>query len=60
MRGKGEFRLTSDTTEELTSKCLDVRAGEGRKAVVFQKVKHALTVEIGNDANVVSVVEALA
>jgi len=38
---------------------LNVAAGKGHKRVAFQKVKHALTQEICNDADVVAEVESI-
>ena len=45
--------------EELFRKLLDVRAGEWDKAVRLEEVKHTLSIEIGDDADVVPEVEAI-
>lgn len=50
---------TGYTREELSSKVLDLAAGERNKAVAFQEIKHALSEQIGDNANVVSVIEAI-
>jgi hypothetical protein len=44
----------------LARKELDVRAGEWREAVPLQKVEHALAIEVGDNADVIPEVEAVA
>jgi NAD kinase len=51
--------LTSYTREELSGKDLDMGTRERCEAVDFEKVKNALAVQVGDDANVISIVEAL-
>ena len=48
-----------DTGEQLLCKFLDVGAGKRNEAVGLEKVKHTLAVEVGDDADVVSEVEAV-
>lgn len=50
---------TGHTCEELSSKVLDLATGERNKAVSLEKVKHTLTEQIGDDADVVAVIEAI-
>jgi hypothetical protein len=45
--------------KELFSELLDVRAGEWDKAVGLEKVKHALAIEVGDNADMVPEVEAI-
>jgi hypothetical protein len=49
----------SDAGEELLCKLLDVGAGEWDKAVGLEEVKDTLSVEIGDDADVIPEVEAI-
>lgn len=49
----------SNTGEELLGKLLDVGAGERNKAVGLEEVKDTLSVEIGDNADVVPEVEAI-
>jgi hypothetical protein len=48
-----------DTRKQLSSKGLDVRARKWGELVDLQEVKHALPIEIGDDANMLSEVKAL-
>jgi hypothetical protein len=52
-------KLTGNTREELPGERLNVRARERSKVVGLQEVKHALPVEVRDDAYVVAKVEAL-
>lgn len=49
----------SHAGEELFRELLDVRAREWYEAIRLEKVKHALSVEIGDDADVVPEIEAI-
>ena len=51
--------LTGYTREELSGKGLNVCTGKRREVVGLQEVKHALPIEISDDADVVAKVEAL-
>ena len=51
--------LTGHTGQELTSEQLNVRIREWGEAVCLQEIKDALAVEVGDDANVISKVEAM-
>lgn len=44
----------------MTGKVLDLSAGKGHEAVAFEKIKDTLAQEIGNNANVVAIVETVA
>ena len=56
----GEKIHTGDAREQLAGKELDVRIREWRETIALQKVEHALAVEVGDDADVVPEVEAVA
>lgn len=49
----------SHTSEELFRELLDVGAWEWHKTIRFEEVEHALSVEIGDNADVVPEVEAI-
>lgn len=50
---------TGYTREELSGKVLDLATGERNEAIPFQKVKHTLPEQIGDNADVVAVIEAI-
>ena len=51
--------LTSDAGEELTGKALDLTVGKRREDVALKEVKHALSEQVSDDADVISVIEAI-
>lgn len=53
------MKLTSHAGEQLTSKVLDLTAGERDKSIALQEVEHALTQQIRDNAYMVSVVETV-
>lgn len=52
--------LTGNAGEELLGKLLNVRAREWNEAVGLEKVKHALSIEVSHDADVVPEIKAIA
>ena len=53
-------QLTSNTGQQLPRKTLDLTTGKWNEAVGFEEVKDALAEEIGDYADVVPKVEAIA
>ena len=49
--------LTCDATQELSGEGLDVMARKGSELVVFEKVVYAHAEKLGNEANVIAMVE---
>jgi DNA-binding TFAR19-related protein (PDSD5 family) len=56
---KVEVVQEGNAGEQLLRKLLDVRARERDKAVRLEEVEHALPVKVGDNADVVSEVEAV-
>lgn len=50
---------TGHTGEELTGKRLDLTARKGNEAVALEEVKHALSQQIGDNADMVAEIEAI-
>jgi len=59
-KAKNQDRPTSNAGEKLMRKSLDMSTGERHKLVRLEKVKHALAVQVGDNADVVPKVEAIA
>lgn len=53
------MKLTSHAGEQLTSKVLDLTAGERDKSIALQEVEHTLTQQIRDNAYMVPVVETV-
>ena len=51
--------LTSNAGKKLSSKALNLAAGEWCEAISLEKIKHAHAEQVRNDANVRAIVEAL-
>lgn len=53
-----EVGLTGDAGEQLSSKALDVCAGKWCECVLLEEVKDALAEQVGDNADMIAVVEA--
>jgi hypothetical protein len=60
MKDGQQGTLTCNTGQELASKALDLAVRKWHKAIPFEEIENALTKKIHYDANVASVVEAVA
>lgn len=46
--------------KQLAGKVLDLRAGKGHETVALEEIKHALPQQIGDDADMIPIIEAIA
>lgn len=53
------MQLTGNTCKQLSCEPLNMSARKGDKLIRFEKVEHALTVQVRDDADVVPKVEAV-
>lgn len=53
-------KLTSDTSKELSGKTLDLAVRKGNELIAFEKIEDTLAQQVHDNADVASVVEAVA
>ncbi len=51
--------LTCNASEELSRKTLDLTIGERHEVVAFEEVKHTLPEQVGDDADMTSIIETV-